>query len=449
MSKKIFHSENSLTISSDKTVNKTLNKLSVSVPSNIAVKGWIADCNSIALKNYKPLENASVVNFLLENSATLKGNTIINEFNFGLSSNTSADAVSQKFVDVSLVVDYMGQTLMLSALNNLVGFKPSYNVISRFGLNGIIPSMECCGIITNNLNNLFEVLKVISLKDNNDLNLIEINFQESFNNFDVASSKPIENSLSKEIENASSKPIENGLSKEIENGSSKTIENGSSKKKFKIAVFKEIYDLFSENELKKFKNLIDYYRKIGIEIAEINFPDFNIIKNVHTIIGSVEASSSCGKYDSVRYGHRTKSSKNWNEMYLKSREESFGSLIKQYLFQGGFFQYKKYDTYKNACSLRTKLNNEVKKVYEKFDAILMPVIKESSLVKNENQFKRYEISNEMYDMFEYVLLPSLLGFPSVTLPNPVRNNVSNFGFQLIGNIFNDVKLLKIAESIIT
>ena len=96
----------------------------------------------------------------------------------------------------------------------------------------------------------------------------------------------------------------------------------------------------------------------GFEIREIELTDYSLAPVVHQIIGSVEASSSAGKYDSVRYGHRSDSGRNWNEMYIHSRGESFGRLIKEYLFQGGYFQYQNYNAFVDACRERTRLIRE-------------------------------------------------------------------------------------------
>ena len=100
-------------------------------------------------------------------------------------------------------------------------------------------------------------------------------------------------------------------------------------------------------------------RHWGLTSGKSACPILIFFRTVHHIVGSVEASSSCGKYDGVRYGHRTASAKNWNDMYLKSRAESFGLMIKTYLFQGAYFQFENYAAFENACRIRARLVKEV------------------------------------------------------------------------------------------
>jgi aspartyl-tRNA(Asn)/glutamyl-tRNA(Gln) amidotransferase subunit A len=179
--------------------------------------------------------------------------------------------------------------------------------------------------------------------------------------------------------------------------------------------------------------------KSGIKIEEIKQSDAALYSSVHNVIGSVEASSSAGKYDGVRYGHRTSTAGNWNEMYLKSRGESFGPLIKTYLFQGAYFQFENYAAFENACRIRGRLLDEIKEIFTQVDWI-------ASLTTRE-KYDAYKASNieEIYEAFFFTAPSSVNGLPAIQIPGVALDGNLDFGLQIVGRPLSDPGLLALGE----
>jgi aspartyl-tRNA(Asn)/glutamyl-tRNA(Gln) amidotransferase subunit A len=153
----------------------------------------------------------------------------------------------------------------------------------------------------------------------------------------------------------------------------------------------------------------------------------------------VEASSSCGKYDGVRYGHRTASAKNWNDMYLKSRSECFGLIIKTYLFQGAYFQFENYAAFENASRIRACLVKETNGLFTGADALAFPTR------RKELHGAAAESVDEIYDECALTLPANVLGLPSVQIPGFVVDGKIDFGLQIIGPRMTDATLLFLAN----
>ena len=176
----------------------------------------------------------------------------------------------------------------------------------------------------------------------------------------------------------------------------------------------------------------------GLQIEEVHLKDFELAREVHNVIGAVEASSSAGKYDGVRYGHRAATAKNWNDMYMKSRAESFGVLVKTYLFQGAYFQYENYNAFVDAARIRARLLAQTEAALERFDVLLLPTRRAALDPVNAATV------SSVYDVFAWTLIANITGHPAVTLPAMVTCGDTDLGLQLIGPRFQDERLLAIA-----
>jgi aspartyl-tRNA(Asn)/glutamyl-tRNA(Gln) amidotransferase subunit A len=162
---------------------------------------------------------------------------------------------------------------------------------------------------------------------------------------------------------------------------------------------------------------------------------------VHNIIGAVEASSSAGKYDSVRYGHRATGSKNWNEMYLNSRAESFGMPVKSYLFQGAYFQHENYNAFVDASRIRRRLSAAMEQALANADFLILPTLR-----KSIDPFKAGTV-NEIYDSFPWTPIANITGHPAITLPGMITCEDVDLGMQLIGPRFKDATMLSTAAQL--
>lgn len=137
-----------------------------------------------------------------------------------------------------------------------------------------------------------------------------------------------------------------------------------------VGIVREWIDALQPGEMEAFNASISRLERGGGRIEEVSLPDFDLFRPVHNIVGAVEASSSAGKYDSVRYGHRAAAAENWNEMYLKSRAESFGPIVKSYLFQGAYFQFENFTAFTNAGRVRRRLCREIGELEEIVDQVI-------------------------------------------------------------------------------
>lgn len=163
--------------------------------------------------------------------------------------------------------------------------------------------------------------------------------------------------------------------------------------------------------------------------------EFDLFRTVHQVVGAVEASSSAGKYDGVRYGHRAASAKNWNEMYLKSRAESFGLTVKAYLFQGAYFQFENYDAFEDACRIRARLVKAMENLLARVDAVAFPTQRKG------HPADKAETVSRIYEAFLLTLAANVTGLPALQIPGVAGDGAFDPGLQLVGKRLSDARLL--------
>lgn len=386
----------------------------VAVEPGISVENWPTDAQSQALENYVALEDASLITRLRTAGARLKGRPAMGELGLGIDGDTCGDALAKGLCDVVLKTDTTGEARLAAANSGCFGFKPSYGLISRFGLISLIPSMECCSILSGSLETISTTVRTMAGIDERDPSMDPAGIDQAMSGFDQP-----------------------GASREST---------------LTVGVIQDWHTAMGlENQ--EFEQAVKKFSTAGIKIKAVNIKDFALARTVHNVIGTVEASSSAGRFDSVRYGHRTGASvKNWNEMYIHSRGESFGPLVKAYLFQGGYFQYRDYNAFLDACRIRTRLMESLEKAFESVDLIVLPVA--AGPVSESGPDSGLEDSNTVsnfYDRFSLTLLANLTGNPSVSIlgavnPGTTNSKVANgdaakSALQLIGRRFDDAGLL--------
>ncbi len=377
----------------------------VAVESNISVADWPTDAHSLALENYVALEDATLVKRLRNAGATLKGRTAMGELGLGFDNDTCGKAIKSGLSHAVLKTDTTGEARMAAAISGCFGFKPSYGLISRFGLIGLVPSMESCGILSNSLETISKTVLSMTGKDDKDPSMDPSGVDRVMKEF-------------RHQKKSSDCPLTVGVIK----GHGKAM---------------------APDKCKGFEQAVARLGKAGVQVKHIDIKDFALACTVHNIIGTVEASSSAGRFDSVRYGHRTGASvKSWNEMYIKSRGESFGPLVKAYLFQGGYFQYQNYNAFLDACRVRARLMKDMEKALKTVDLVLLPASENPGVT-----LKKPGTVTDLYDTFSLMLLANLTGNPSITIPGPVRENNAGPALQLIGKRFGDAGLLALAARI--
>ena len=209
-----------------------------------------------------------------------------------------------------------------------------------------------------------------------------------------------------------------------------------------VGIIREWIADLSPGEKENFKASISRLEKKGVRVMEVSLPDFNLFRPIHNIIGSVEASSSAGKYDSVRYGHRAAGAENWNEMYRKSRAESFGTTLKSYLFQGAYFQFENFAAFTNACRVRRRLCRELEKLFKQVSLLAGPARRSDTDAANAGTIE------EIYQAFSFTLAANVSGLPAVSLPGPDADSETDPGLQLLGPPLSDPRLLSFAGTVI-
>ena len=381
-----------------------LGEISIAIQPNMSVRGWPIEAGSRALEGFTAIYDATVIKRLKQAGANIKGSICMSELGFGLAGDTGAMVLNTGEVDSVLITDTMGEARMAACMAGVIGFKPSYGIVSRFGLIGLVPSMECFGILAKNLDDIAKVMSVVVGNDSRDLSMPEFGAGFEIPDF----SQVFE----------TDEPIRT------------------------CGIIKECLEILEKDESRAFDAVISRLVKSGLQIQEARLKDFDLDRIVHNVIGSVEASSSAGKYDGVRYGHRTNTAKNWNEMYMNSRAESFGLLVKNYLVQGAYFQYENYDAFIDAARIRTRLLAQTEAALEGLDVLMLPTRHAAF-----DPFSACTI-NTVYDVFSWTLLSNITGHPAITLPGMVTFGDVDLGLQLIGSRFQDARLLSTADRLI-
>lgn len=379
--------------------NGKLKGKTISIQPNMSVRAWITEAGSKALEGFSALEDATVIERLREAGASIRGSLHMSELGLGLSGDTTPQIISDGDVDIAFMTDTMGEARVAASIAGAFGFKPSYGLVSRYGLIGLIPSMECYGIMAKKTDDIGHVMDVIAGCDNHDFSMPEYQVPDFSH-----SGKPGESSVV-------------------------------------IGTIDQCMDTLAPDVAGAFNETLTKIQKRGITIRKCCLADFDLFRTVHNIIGSVEASSSAGKYDGVRYGHRARSTANWNEMYLKSRAESFGLFIKTYLFQGAYFQFENYSVFVDACRIRARLVKQMEALFDKADFLVLPTRPSGLNVENTATI------DEVYDVFSLSLPANVTGLPAINIPGSLLQGEIDLGLQMIGPRLSDAHLLSVAATL--
>jgi aspartyl-tRNA(Asn)/glutamyl-tRNA(Gln) amidotransferase subunit A len=370
-----------------------LQGLAVAVASGFSAAGWPTDAGSKSLERFTALEDATVVQRLRTAGAHLCGSLPTSEFGFGLYGSQAGEACRQQAADVELVLDLMGESRLAARRAGICGFKPSYGLVSRFGLIGLIPSMECCGILSARLDCVRQVLQAVAGQDELDFSLPE----QPLPDFDLQEIVPEETS---------------------------------------IGVIKEVRDALPAQQESRFRQSVERLQRAGFPVQEVSLPEFPLFSLVHKIVGSVEASSCAGRYDSVRYGSRVPGARNWNDMYLLARGAAFGPLVKSYLFQGAYFQFERGEAYQDACRIRARLLADMQRLTAQVSFLVLPADAGVTAASPTSLA-------DTYAQFGWTAFANVTGQPALYLPDVAGS--ADGGMQLVGPRSSDGRLLALGE----
>jgi aspartyl-tRNA(Asn)/glutamyl-tRNA(Gln) amidotransferase subunit A len=224
----------------------------------------------------------------------------------------------------------MGECRVAAARAGAFGLTPSTGLVSRLGLIGLIPSMERCGLLARSCGTLHALLAALAGPDGRDLTLEE-------------APPPAPAPLPADARSVT------------------------------LGVIPQALDGLPAAQAEGFRAALARLATAGVAVRELPLPEYDLFALVHAIVGSVEASSCAGRYDSVRYGRRPPGAKNWNEMYLSARGAAFGTCVKSFLIQGAFFQFERYAAYENACRIRARLVAAAQRLVAEVDALALPL----------------------------------------------------------------------------
>lgn len=319
----------------------------------------------------------------------------------GGSSGGSAAAVAANMVPWALGTDTGGSIRQPAALCGVVGLKPTYGLVSRYGVIAFASSLDQVGVFTKDVQDCAILLNVIAGHDEKDTTSVEID------------KKDYTKSLQKEI------------------------------KGLKIGIPKEFYGEGINSEVKKsLEQAIEKYKEMGAEVEEFSLDIAKYALATYYIIACAEASSNLGRYDGIRYTYRAKDCKTLKEIYKKTRSEAFGEEVKRRIILGTYvLSSGYYDAYyKKAQQVRTLVMNEFNKAFEKYDVIITPTSPTVAFKIGEKTTNPME----MYLSDICTVSVNIAGLPGISIPCGVDSQGLPIGMQIIGNKFCEETIIKTA-----
>ncbi len=383
---------------------------------------------SAILEGFVSIYDATVVKQLLKEEAIIIGHLNCDEFAMGStnenstygpvlnaydetrvpggSSGGSAVAVQAGLCMVSLGSDTGGSVRQPADFCGIVGMKPGYGVISRYGLIAYASSFDQIGIFAKNVPDISLVLDVISGKDG----------------FDSTASA---------------------------NSYKKSAPSGDSSSSCRIAYFKEALEHKGlDPEIRTaFLNLMDELKQAGHQVESIDFEYLDYIVPAYYVLTTAEASSNLSRFDGVRFGHRTPEAvSDLGEFYKKTRSEGFGMEVKRRILLGTFvLSAGYYDAYfTRAQQVRKLLFDRTKLIFNDFDFLLLPVSPSTAFPIGE----KADDPIAMYLADIYTVYANLAGIPGISLPLFKHKNGMPFGIQAMANRFNESSLLLFSQNLI-
>ena len=395
----------------------------IGIKDNMCTKGVKTTCSSKMLENFVAPYNATVVEKLNDENLIDLGKLNMDEFAMGASteysyfkktcnpwnlktvpggsSGGSAAAVAGNLVPWALGSDTGGSIRQPSSFCGVVGLKPTYGLVSRYGLVAFASSLDQIGPITKDVRDSAMLLNIIAGHDERDTTSY----------------------------NMPKKDYTKAL-----NGNVKGL---------KIGIPKEYFGEGINEEVKaKLEEAIETYKKLGAEVEEFSLDIAQYALATYYIIACAEASSNLGRFDGIRYGYRTENYTNLKELYKNSRSEGFGPEVKRRIILGTYvLSSGYYDAYyKKAQQVRTLVKKEFDKAFEKYDVLLTPT---SPTVAFE-MGTRSENPLEMYLADICTVSVNIAGLPGISIPCGVNGENMPIGMQLIGNKFEEEKILNAA-----
>jgi len=404
-------------------INTPLAGIPIGIKDNICTKGVKTTCSSKMLENFVAPYNATVTEKLNAENLINLGKLNMDEFAMGSStehsafkkttnpwnlnkvpggsSGGSAAAVAAEMVPWALGSDTGGSIRQPASLCGVVGLKPTYGLISRYGLVAYASSLDQIGPITKDVEDCAILLNMIAghdEKDTTSVNIEKIDYTKSLKN-DV--------------------------------------------KGLKVGVPKEFLGEGVNPEVKEaIEKVVEEYKAMGAIVEECSLPIADYSLATYYIISCAEASSNLGRFDGIRYGYRTPNYENLNDIFVNSRTEGFGDEVKRRIILGTYvLSSGYYDAYyKKAQQVRTLVKKEFDKAFEKYDVLITPtspVVAFDIGAKSDNPL-------EMYLADICTVSINIAGVPAISIPCGVDKTGMPIGMQIIGKHFDEETILNAA-----
>ncbi len=398
----------------------------IAIKDNICIEGREVTCCSKILKGFKPPYDATVIKKLKASGASITGQTNMDEFAFGSStenscygptrnpwnletvpggsSGGSAAAVASDEAIWALGSDTGGSIRQPASFCGVVGLKPTYGRVSRYGLIAFASSLDQIGPITKDVTDCALLLNIIAGHDPMDSTSVDA---------------PVPD-------------YTKALKKDVHN--------------LKIGLPKEYFVEGIDPEVKKaVMEAVDVLKKAGAEIQDISLPHTEYAIPTYYIVATAEASSNLARYDGIQYGLRQQTTKTRKtplvDLYEETRDLGFGREAKRRIMLGTYSLSSGYydDYYLKGLKVRTLIKNDFDKVFEKFDAIITPTSPTTA-------FKLGEKANDPLSMYLsdiYTTSVNLAGIPAISIPCGFSKGMP-IGLQIMARAFAEEMIFRIA-----
>ncbi len=394
----------------------------MTLKDNLSTKNIETTCCSKILTGYKPIYDATVWEILKSQNAVMLGKTNMDEFAMGSSCETSyfggamnpfdtsrvsggssggvASAVGGNIAAYGLGSDTGGSIRQPASFCGIVGLKPTYGSVSRYGLVAYASSLDQIGPITKSVEDASIVFDAIAQYDEKD--------STSKGNVGGETYSKLNNDI----------------------------------KGMKIGIAKEYLDGVRDDVKEAVLNAAEVYKSMGAEIVYFDLPELKFALPVYYIIACAEASSNLGRYDGIRYGYKTEHYNGTHDMICRTRSEGFGDEVKRRILLGTYvLSAGYYDAYyKKAQNLRGTIVKAFNNAFEKCDVILAPTVPMTAFEKG------HAVSDpvETY-LTDICTVPvNIAGLPGISIPCGFNANGMPIGMQLIGQSFKESVILNAA-----
>lgn len=397
----------------------------IAIKDNIMTKDLRTTCASKMLSNFLPIYDATVIKKIKDAKMIIIGKTNMDEFAMGSTSRTSYFGAPKNPIDKTLIAggssggsaacvasnetflalgsDTGGSIRQPASYTGIVGMKPTYGRISRYGLVAFASSLDQIGPMTRNVMENAKLLNILVGEDDKDL--------------------------------TSAKKEKEDFARKI----------NTSVKGLKVAVPNYFMsDIVAKDIREGIKSVIKFLEDNGVTVDYVDMKYLDQTVTLYQIIAMGEASSNLARFDGVRYGYRTENYNNLEEMYLKTRQEGFGSEVKRRIMVGSYLlsgaNAKIY--YDKALSIRDDIKKEFNKVFANYDLVIGPVTTTTA----------YKLDSDMSDpmksfLDDVLVIPvNMAGLPGLSLPVAPKTS-KPYGLHIIGNSFDEATIYQLASFI--